>query len=588
MKIRRSVWLIVGGAACIVATLIFVIRSRAPEVVLPPLLHYAQLPETFSQALQRNRTRVLADPRNTDALRGLARLYHSNRLYDEARACYRIIAARSPGLSARDHYYLSDISQNAGDLETAQSELRLVLAEAPTYQPARLTLAETLFKSGRADEAAQVWTAIVATEPNQAQASLGLARFELQQGNDDAAVSRLERLIGAHLDCVSGAALLSQVLSRRGQAERAAALAEMSRRKHEPAPVDPWLDDLLADCYDSQRLTLRFEEMLYSGQLAAALPLLDRVEALDPKSWTPQLLRGWSLANGHHDREAVEQYRLALKKGGDPEQIVPLVVASMLVLDQVKEAFTFVAHHYAQNPDSTDILTAYADLAVRLGNDPLAKELLSKLLQKEPYLYRANMSLAKLLWSSSEHEQAVQCVQRIVKAFPSDVASRGLLAQHYLEHADPRSAISPLEQALSVAGNTPALERLTAMLESAYLQVGSADAIAGRFESAADYFAKASHLVPTQVEAFAGEANAATQLKQFRRAADALAKLAALQPDNPTIQLSLGDVLYQENEFSEARPHWARALQLAAANDSELRKALQDRLDGRISAETFR
>jgi Flp pilus assembly protein TadD len=64
--------------------------------------------------------------------------------------------------------------------------------------------------------------------------------------------------------------------------------------------------------------------------------------------------------------------------------------------------------------------------------------------------------------------------------------------------------------------------------------------------------------------------------------------MAALQPENPTIYLSLGDVLYQNGDHDQAARQWQRALQFAAAADTGLRQAIADRLAGRITEETFK
>jgi Flp pilus assembly protein TadD len=77
-------------------------------------------------------------------------------------------------------------------------------------------------------------------------------------------------------------------------------------------------------------------------------------------------------------------------------------------------------------------------------------------------------------------------------------------------------------------------------------------------------------------------------LKQFHRAAEALQKMAGLQPDNSTIYLSLGDVVYQDGNPTEARRHWEKALQLDPAGETDMRSALNDRLAGRITADTFK
>lgn len=576
---------------CVVAALAagLYLRSRKPAFKLPASAHYPALPEKFSQALHNARQRISSRDTDPEGVRGLAHLYHANRLYPEARACYRFIESTSPGLNAHDYYYLADIAQNEGDLPRAQKELRAVLKTEPHYLPARMALAETLFKSGQEDEAAKEYGAILAQEPNQPQASVGLARIELQRGEDAEAVGQLEKLMAEHPEATSGAALLAQLFNRRGETERAAAMTQWSQQKREPVLPDPWMDTLLADCYDSQRLTLKFEEYLFTGQMDQAYAFLEKVEDLDPQSWTPQMLRGWSQARAKHHAEAVAEFRKALAKGGDPEKICPLLVTSLLAIPDLPEAQKLMAEYQAKLPESVAILTAYAEVALRQGDEKLATVLLGKILEKEPYLYTPNMSLAKILWSTGRHDEAVVCLQRIARVFPIDVASRGLLGQYYLEKALPLKAIEPLEQARAQsAAGSPAEKRLTEMLGLAYLQTGSAEAEKGRLPEAGSFYEKAVLLSPNDLKTHAFLASSWVQLKQFKRAAESLEKMAALDPPNPTIHLSLGDVLYQDGSTDQAVVHWQRALQLAAAGDVELRQALEARLKGEITPETFK
>jgi tetratricopeptide (TPR) repeat protein len=158
-----------------------------------------------------------------------------------------------------------------------------------------------------------------------------------------------------------------------------------------------------------------------------------------------------------------------------------------------------------------------------------------------------------------------------------------------LGKSDPKSAIRVLEEASAFApAKSTVQENLKALLGVAYFQAGNVEAEKGRLAEAADHADKAIGLVPADLNAYALKANACVQLKQFRRAADALEKMASLQPDNPTIYLSLGDVLYQDGDAQQANRQWQKALQFVAGADGELRKALRERLDGRITEETFK
>jgi len=584
-KSRLSRWGLVGGLG---AALIFFLGCSRPSSSLPALAHYPNLPVRFDEALRDVRAKVRNAATDGAELRKLAHLYQANRLTAEARICYQLIAATPSGLTARDHYYLADLALNDGDLDGAQKEYLSVVAGEPTYLPARLALAEVLFKSGQPDAAAKEYSAVLALEANHLQASIGLARIELQRGEDDAAVARLEELMAGHPESTSGAALFAKILERRGETDRAIALAQASQQKPEPIPPDPWMTELLADLYDVQLLGLKFEDYFKTRQLDQAFPLLQRIEELDPKSAVPQLLRGWAEMQMRHDQEAVLQYRSALQKGGDPEKICPYLVQSLLTLGQVAEAAKLMADYSAKLPDSVPLATAYADVAIRLGDAALSRRLLIKVLAKEPYLQPQNMSLAKILWQAGERDAAAVCLQRVADAFANDVPSRALLGEYYLGKSDPVAAIRPLEEALKYAPEkTPSQASLQGKLGTACYQAGVVAATQGRAVAAIGYFDRTISLDPADLKGYAAKASVLVQQKEFKPASVVLAKMAALDPANPTIYLSLGDVCYQDGQVSEAQHHWQKARKLVASGDRDLRDALDQRLSGRITAETF-
>jgi tetratricopeptide (TPR) repeat protein len=157
-----------------------------------------------------------------------------------------------------------------------------------------------------------------------------------------------------------------------------------------------------------------------------------------------------------------------------------------------------------------------------------------------------------------------------------------------LEKSDPWSAVGPLEQALAVVreGN-PARERLTRMLDTAYLAAGSMEASRGHYPSAAKFADESIRLVPSGLRGYSLKANVCRRMKDFKGAEAALAKLSSLDPDEPSIQLSLGDVSYQAGDADAAREHWRRALQLAPAGAAELRGAVGLRLSGNIPADAL-
>jgi tetratricopeptide (TPR) repeat protein len=588
MSRRRRVLLALACAAALGAALTVVLFRVQGRSRLPSLVSYQNLPAPFNTALK-TRWKAAASPGHSIAdVRELALLYQANRLFAEARACYQTIASGPEGLSARDHYYLAAMFQEESSLDRAEAELQATLRAEPGYVPARLALADAHFKGGQTDEAAKDYAAILELVPHHPQASFGMARVELQRGEEDSAVARLKDLIAHHPDSTSGAALLAQILDRRGDNEGSAAMRELSRQTHEPAPSDPWMDAMLTDCYDLQRLGLAFEQYRLDGQMSEAVSLLGRLEELDPNGWIPPMLHGWSQKEAGHYPEAVDEYRTALTRGGDPERICPLLGAALLKEGKASEAVSLLAEYHARLPHSTPILLSYAEAAVWLKDDKLARRLLTEVLQADPYLYMPNMSLVQILWTSGEHDEAAQCLQRVVRVYPNDVDSRGLLAQYYMDKADPWSAIKPLAEAVGIVqAESPRRDRLVKMLDTAYLTAGSLDASQGRFPKALEYSEQSIHLVPGGLRGYALKANICRRLRDYKGAADALRKLSSLDPNEPTIQLNLGDVTYQDGDPAGAREHWQRALELAPADAAQLRSALGLRLSGRYTADMF-
>ena len=64
--------------------------------------------------------------------------------------------------------------------------------------------------------------------------------------------------------------------------------------------------------------------------------------------------------------------------------------------------------------------------------------------------------------------------------------------------------------------------------------------------------------------------------------------MKALAPQNPTIALSLGDVWCQAGDMRRAREEWQTARDVAPAADRDLLDALEQRLSGKITQESFR
>src|ERR1019366_6859768 len=130
------------------------------------------------------------------------------------------------------------------------------------------------------------------------------------------------------------------------------------------------------------------------------------------------------------------------------------------------EAAALMAEYHSRLPHSTPILLSYCEVAMYQKDYKLARSLLAEVLQAEPNLYMPNMSMVQILWTAGERDAAVTYLRRVAGVFPSDIDSRGILAQYYMEKTDPWAAVRPLEQAVaSAAAQDPRRERLPQELD---------------------------------------------------------------------------------------------------------------------------
>src|SRR5208283_4399372 len=98
---RRTLILAAASLVVFAAAAVALLLPRGPG--LPRYVRSQSLPPQFDQALKAARKRA-GRGSHAEAVRSLARLYQANRLFAEARQCFKAVAAIPPGLSARDHY----------------------------------------------------------------------------------------------------------------------------------------------------------------------------------------------------------------------------------------------------------------------------------------------------------------------------------------------------------------------------------------------------------------------------------------------------------------------------------------------------
>ncbi|HVW20525.1 MAG TPA: tetratricopeptide repeat protein [Opitutaceae bacterium] len=213
----------------------------------------------------------------------LSRLYHANGDYDQALQCYAALRRLQPGNARWPHLEASLLALD-GRMDDAIPRERRAVELAPGYVPARLRLAQEYQKSNRGAEAKAEFGRVLARAKDDPYALLGIALCDIQEGDWYGAADPLRRAVAAHPDFVGAMSLMVTVYDHFGDGEHAEMLRQAIGRREFIDLEDPWLDELMDDCYDAYRISVVAAVQYFAGHAEAANALLRRCIRLEPQT----------------------------------------------------------------------------------------------------------------------------------------------------------------------------------------------------------------------------------------------------------------------------------------------------------------
>jgi len=215
----------------------------------------------------------------------LSRLYHANGDYDQALQCYAGLRRLEPGNAMWPHLE-ANLFALYGRMEDAIPREARAVELAPDYVPARLRLADEYLKSARGKEARAAFNEVLNRSKDNPYALLGIARCDIQDGDWNGASETLRRAINANHEFIGAMSLMVTVYDHFGDGEHAEALRQTIGRREFIDLEDPWLDELMDDCYDAYRISVVAAVQNFAGHSDVAQALLRRSIELEPKAAT--------------------------------------------------------------------------------------------------------------------------------------------------------------------------------------------------------------------------------------------------------------------------------------------------------------
>jgi protein O-GlcNAc transferase len=361
-------------------------------------------------------------------------------------------------------YYLGALQASTGDYQAAKTALRHAVEFNPSYEPARLRLAQSLLETGYWLESRQEFLNVLKQNPRSAQAHYGLGRIAAAQGKAATAVEQF--LKACKLAPAFGAAHYALALAYRDQSQEAEAQKELAlfgqHRDRLPPLKDPLLEaieDLKSDAYPHLERGFRLREQ---RQIRDAVTEFEKALQADPQSARAHAaLLACSLDLGD-PAKAEHHYQEAMRLGLDSYEAHHNYGVALTLQGRRRESAEAFRRALDLNPFYTDSHNNLAFLLADEGDVENASRHFHLAIENRPNFRFAHFGLGQLLLNQGKVEEAIQHFQQIVDV--QDEKTPLFLLNLALAHAkkgDQAEARRRAQQARQQARSLGQSQRLT-------------------------------------------------------------------------------------------------------------------------------
>ena len=444
--------LVIIGALVAAAGAVYLLRDSRPGTSgLPPLptLAIEQFAAPVQEQIRAAYAAVQQNPENAALNRQLGRVLHAYKLDAGAIGSYRRARQLDPG-SYEAAYYLGIAQLQSGNDSAAMEQLAAALALNPDYQPARLRLAELLMKTGRLDEAGQLYTRLLNSPADTARAHYGLGQIAFRGGDTAMAITHYHQAL--QLFEAFGPVHYALALAYRDQGDIRMADQHMALYrqylKNGPPYNDPLLESLDELDISTRAAIRRARGEFESGRYPEAAQLLEAAVSTDPQSVEAhmKLLRLYSLLADFEQLE--EHYRAvvsldpdlpsahllygqALGDAGRYEQAIGSLRKALEIEPEHVQANTYLAQACEELGRNAEALRHYRLAVAGEPNNRFVNYLLGRRLLADGQTAEAVVHLERA--TQPEDEQAVFYLYHTAIAL--DAAGKREQARHYLQRA---------------------------------------------------------------------------------------------------------------------------------------------------------
>jgi predicted Zn-dependent protease len=397
------------------------------------------LPAELGTELDASEARARGYLHPVAGLETLSRLYHANGFYNEAMQCYGALRALEPGNGRWPHLEANILAQ-FGRQEDALPREEAAVALAPGYIPARLRLGDEYLKANERDKAAQAYGEVLARSAGDPYAELGLAKCEVQGGDWDKARDRLDQTIRQHPDFIGALSLMVTILEHQGDQAAADALKNTIGRREFVDLQDPWVDDLMDDCFDSYRLSVAAAVADFAGTRPRAEAMLERAIAFSPTNGSFHRQLAVKLALDRDLPSACLQLESAVALSPTDNDAWLLLSQYKKLMGKPVEAEQALRSGLAHCPDSSGLHLEEAKTLAAAGRNEEAIGEFREAFQLNPSESGPLVQLAGILISLKRGDEAVDVLNEALGKQPEDPEALATLTFYYISAGNEASA----------------------------------------------------------------------------------------------------------------------------------------------------
>lgn len=448
-------------------------------------------------------------------------------------------------------YYLADLATLEGDHDAAAVALDRVLSLDPRNLSALIRRGNAIFELGRLEDAQKDYSSVLDRVPGQSAALYGLGRISYERGEFDRAIEHFQAALKGQ---PAGSVIhhhLGLALRRLGRRDEA--VAHLAQNEHRTVSFPDPLRDLV------DRLNVSFEAHYFRGTSAlrrgdARAALDSFLLALEAKPNRARYVFSAGLAQIELGNKQAAEVRMRQAIALDENYREPHFNLALILAE--RNNYEAAERHFRRvteiDPSDFEAAARHADALTRLGRGNEAIEILNQVLEAEPALPVALLTLGAAHQAAGQTEQARAKLQEVLAAAPG--APRERAEAHYrlalIVSEDPAMAARDTQAEEGTDDDSRALTHLQRAVEldsgltEAHALLGRLLAQRGQYSEAASHFAQAISRNPANAAWHRDRAMALILGRRYAAARGALVSgLGALERSNAASQEAAVDHL---------------------------------------------